>query len=131
MTLQTWLILIGIIVFFIIVYFVNQYFSRVKCPKCKKRNCSETSRQETSRQTIMFEEDEIISTVDNKKGLYGGAAQAHAQLTSQFGKPDSTTIRKYKVPGERIHYLATYTCSDCGTVFSKNIYIDNKPPTAK
>jgi hypothetical protein len=79
----------------------------------------------------LFKEQEVIKQVENKHGLYGGAAQAHAELAAQFGKPDSTIIRKYKVPGERIHYLATYKCNDCEHTFSRNIYVDNKPTTVR
>jgi len=122
-------ILIGIAVVGMIV--LCGYLSRTKCPNCKKRNCAETGRKVTRRQQVMFEEEEVIKHVENKKGLYGGAAQAHAQLTSQFGKPDSTTVRKYKVPGERIHYLATYKCSECSHVFTGTSYVDNKPPTVR
>lgn len=125
------LIVITILLACLGLYILVSYLSRVKCPGCKKRHCSEASRKETSRQQIMFEEEEVIKHVENKHGLYGGAAKAHAELTSQFGKPDSTTIRKYKVPGERIHYKVTYKCNDCGHVFTGNTYVDNKAPVVK
>jgi hypothetical protein len=122
-------ILIGVVVVGLAI--LGIYLSLAKCPNCKKRNCVETGRKVTHRQQVMFEEKEVIKHVDNKKGLYGGAAQAHAELTSQFGAPDSTTIRTYKVPGERIHYLVTYKCSECAHVFTGNAYVDNRPPTVK
>jgi len=123
-----WILILIAVVLIII---LAAYFSRIKCPNCKKRHCVETGRKETHRQQVMFEEEEVIKHVENKKGLHGGSAQAHAQLKSQFGAPDSTTIRKYKVPGERIHYSVTYKCNDCAHVFTRNAYADNRPPTVK
>ena len=131
MGFKEWLLIIAIIGIYIIFKVMSIQLSRTMCPKCKKRNCTETKRQETSRQQVLFEEEEVIKTVENKNGYFGGAAQSHAQLTAQFGKPDSTTIRKYKVPGERIHYRATYKCNECGNDFTSSIYEDVKPPTVR
>jgi phage FluMu protein Com len=129
MGVQGWLILIGIVVLIIGLRILAAYFSRVKCPNCKKRNCVETDREETSRQQVMFEEEEVIKHVDNKRGSFGGVATSRAQLTAQFGKPDSITIRKYKVPGERVHYEVTYKCNDCGKNFTETTHVDIKAPT--
>jgi len=131
MSVNNWLALIGIAIIVICLYLLVAHLSRVKCPKCGQRNCIEMSRKETSRQKVMFEEQEVLTHVENRQGLAGGFAKSHAELTAQFGKPDSTTIRKYKVPGERIHYLATYKCNDCEHTFSQNIYVDDKPPTVR
>jgi hypothetical protein len=122
-------ILVGLVL--IGLFILNVFLSRAKCPNCKKRNCAETGRKETRREQVLFEQEEVIKHVDNKKGLHGGAAKAHAQLTSQFGAPDSTTIRKYKVPGERIHYLVNFKCNNCAHVFTGTTYVDNKPPTVR
>lgn len=123
--------IIGIVLFVIAIVIISSYFNRIKCPNCKKRNCLEIKREETSRQQVMFEEEEIIKHVERKDGLYGGAQEAYAKLKSQVGAQDGTTIRKYKVPGERIYYKATYKCNNCGDTFTGNVYVDNRPPTVR
>jgi ribosomal protein L37AE/L43A len=128
MELWMW-ILIGVGAVCLLILFA--YFSRMKCPKCKKRNCAEVSRKETEREQVLFEEEEVITHVENKKGLSGGFAKSDAQVQAKFGAPSSTTVRKYKVPGERVHYLVTYKCNECEHSFTGTAYEDIKPRTVR
>ena len=129
LTQHPWII--GLVIIIIGLFVLSKYLSRAKCPKCKKRNCAIVGKQETSRQTVMFKEQEVIKTVDNKHNLYGNVNTNYSQVVSQFGKPTSTTIRNYKVPGERIHYVVTYQCNLCNHSFKRNTYVDNRPPTVR
>lgn len=129
MSLLLWIS--GIVLFIIVISIISSYLGRIKCPKCGKRNCDEINRKETARNQVMFEEEEIIKHVDKNEALYGSAQEAYAKLKSDFGRQDSTTIRKYKVPGERIYYEVTYKCNDCSESFTGEVYVDKRLPTVK
>jgi phage FluMu protein Com len=116
------LLLIGVIGLAV----MRVHFSKQKCPKCKKRNCVIISREKTGTKRISIQKEEVIKHVKNKHGLYGGAAEAHARLTSQFGSPDSTTVRKYTVPGERTFCNVGFSCNICGEKFTHIAYEDHE-----
>ena len=108
------------------------WLSRTKCPKCKSSHVIKISGKETWRQQVLFKEKEILKHVDSAKlpdGSVSMLSTATAKISANAGAQDSTTIREYKLPGLRIHYLATYKCENCEDVFTEKEYVDIKPPT--
>lgn len=111
---------VAVVIMFIVAYII---LSKPMCPNCKQRKADFVKKEFLREETVYFRETETIKEYSNT----GGAVTDFGLKGQTLKPPEKVVTREVKIPGKRKWYQVTYKCRQCGELFSRKEYVDEKP----
>lgn len=121
------LIFIVAVILIILRCIAGWWSRRAKCPNCKKRNAITISSKKLRTETVYFKEKEMIREYDNTQRY----VKTFTGYRATKRPPSKVSTREVIIPGERTWYQVQYKCNSCGKPFSRQEYIDKRPPIVR